>query len=153
MTTSASGGHIRDEASGLFSEAFLHAVLPARVAASRRGLHQLGLVVIAIEDGAGAEAAAVLNRTVRDSDLTFRLDDGRYALMLEETPVHGCTRTAERVREGMEVALPGARLWAGVACYPAHAFDADEVRAAADHALVTARRGAAGTIEVAPVAD
>jgi hypothetical protein len=152
---SAPGGSIRDEASGLFSEAFLRAVLPARVAASRRGLHQLGLVVIDVQDGggAGAEAAEVLARTVRDSDLSFRLDDGRYALLLEETPVHGCARTAERVREGMDVALPGARLWAGVACYPAHAFDADEVRAAADRALATAREGDAGTIEVAPVAD
>lgn len=147
------GEYIRDEASGLFSEAFLRAVLPARVAASRRGLHQLGLVMIAIEDGADAEAAEVLTRTVRDSDLTFRLDDGLYALLLEETPVHGCARTAERVREGMDVALPGARLWAGVACYPAHAFDAAEVRAAADRALATARKERAGTVEVAPVAD
>jgi GGDEF domain-containing protein len=147
------GESIRDEASGLFSEAFLRAVLPARVAASRRGLHQLGLVLIEIRDGTGAEAAEVLTRTVRDSDLSFRLDDGRYALLLEETPVHGCARTAERVREGIDVAMPGALLWAGVACYPAHAFDADEVRAAAERALATARQGAAGTVEVAPVAD
>jgi hypothetical protein len=43
----------------------------------------------------------------------------------------------------------GLTLWAGVACYPAHAFDAGEILTQADAALTAAREWRQDRIEVA----
>ncbi|MBI2708175.1 MAG: diguanylate cyclase [Actinobacteria bacterium] len=143
--------NITDPETGLFSEAFLDAELPLRVATARRSLRQLGLVLVAydarsFELGAVAEAARA---TLRDSDAACRLDDGRLALLLELTPVDGSLRAATRLRDALVTLDPEAQVWAGVATYPVHAIDDRELRAAAEEALARARRAERGTVEEA----
>lgn len=152
---------IADPASGLFSEAFLRAILPTRVATARRSLKQLGLVLVHIGpvDGdrpAELDLAAIgtlVHHTLRDSDIAARLDDGRVAMLLEFTPVEGCSVVANRFAERLADEQAGLGAWAGLACYPAHAIDDDELLTASTRALADARARDPGSVVVAPVAD
>lgn len=142
---------VSDPASGLFSEAMLRALLPSRVATARRTLRQLGLVAVTVEDGpAPTELARVVLGAVRDSDMAARLDDGSVALVLEFTPAEGCLVVVDRLRRRLAEDAPGARVRAGVACYPAHAISADELVRAAREAAEAATPDEAA---VAPVPD
>ena len=49
MMAVGEGAPIEDQATGLFSEASLRAVLPTRIATARRSLKQLGLVLVQID--------------------------------------------------------------------------------------------------------
>lgn len=142
---------IADSDSGLFSEAYLHSVLPTRVAAARRGLRPLGVAIVDVRpaDLDPHVVAEVIKIPLRDSDTPCRLDAGRYALILEDTPLSGCRRAIERVRELLGEQVPDAKHWAGIACYPAHAFGEDELMAAAEKALQQARETADGALQMA----
>ena len=48
-------------------------------------------------------------------------------MLLEDTPENGAVWTVERLRRRMADQHPDLTMWAGVACYPAHAFDAGEI--------------------------
>jgi len=127
---------VTDPESGMFSEAMLTALLPSRVATARRTLRQLGLVLVTIDDGPDPDRiSALADTTVRDSDLSARLDDGTIALVLEFTPADGCLVVVERMRSLLADEHPDARLRAGIACYPAHAISADELLEVARGAL------------------
>ena len=52
--------------------------------------------------------------------------------MLEDTAENGAIWTVERIRRRITADAPGLTLWAGVACYPAHGFDTDEILDRAD---------------------
>lgn len=142
---------VTDPQSGMFSEAMLKALLPSRVATARRTLRQLGLVLVTVGDGPTPEqVGALADTTVRDSDISARLDDGTVALVLEFTPADGCQVVVDRMRSLLADDHPGAALRAGIACYPAHAISADELLDVARGALAEA--GPDGTA-VAPVQD
>ena len=49
MMAVGEGAPIEDPSTGLFSEAFLRAVLPTRIATARRSLKQLGLVMVDVD--------------------------------------------------------------------------------------------------------
>ena len=150
---------IVDAPSGLFTEAFLHATLPTRVATARRAMKQLGLVFIDLrptDGGPPPEPSAVgdeIRETLRDSDTAVVLDDGRYALLLEFTPVDGCVIIANRLVDDFAEALPGVAAHIGVGSYPVHAINASELLQAADRAVVDAVAAGPGTVSVAPLAD
>lgn len=142
---------VSDPVSGLFSEALLRAVLPSRVATARRTLRQLGLVVAQVEDGPEPEAlATIVRETIRDSDMAARLDDGTLALVLEFTPSEGCAVVADRLQARVMTSHPDATVTVGIACYPAHALNADELH---DTARAAAADAARGSVATAPLAD
>lgn len=154
-----------DASTGLFSESFFHVALESRVAAARRHLRPVAVVIIEVVDGlAGgdptpAEAVGVaeaIKATLREADTACRLENGHFALLLEDTPENGAIWTVERIRRHLSN-ISGSKtstLWAGVACYPAHAFGAGEVLEAAGHALSAATDWRQDRIEVAvPAAD
>lgn len=142
---------VSDPVSGLFSEALLRAVLPSRVATARRTLRQLGLVVASVEEGPDPEPlAAIVHETIRDSDMAARLDDGSLALVLEFTPTDGCAVVADRFQAKVLASHPDATVTMGIACYPAHALDPDELYDTARTAVGEAPRGAVAT---APLAE
>ncbi|MEJ7584340.1 MAG: hypothetical protein WKF43_09710 [Acidimicrobiales bacterium] len=159
MTDVAPAGNpIRDARSGLFSEAFLQAVLPTRIATARRILKQLGLVVVEVGPNASGpfdrvKVANLVARTLRDSDTAVGLDNGCFALLLEFTPVEGCVIVAERMQTILDREFPDLSSWAGVACYPAHAIDETELLTAATNALAEAKTADPAAVAVAPVAD
>ena len=151
---------IIDPKSGLFTEAFLRATLPTRVATARRAMKQLGLVLIGVQPVAPssdpidtAPVGALIRDTLRDSDTGVLLDDGRFALLLEFTPVEGCVIIANRLADRLGSTHPDLAMSAGVASYPVHAMDASELFTAADRVLREATEAGAGTVSVAPIAD
>jgi len=167
------GAPIEDPATGLFSEAFLRAVLPTRIATARRSLKQLGLVLVQVDPagttpaeagtttlptagGSGLDSGMLgltVHRALRDSDIAAGLDGDRFAMLLEFTPVEGCVVVAQRFIDLLDKEHPELVASAGVACYPAHAIDASELFAASIRALDDARGQGPRTIVVAPVAD
>ena len=149
---------LSDSESGLYNEEFFRVTLEARVSAARRHLRPVAVVLLqvaaGVREGATSLTAptivgACVKSTLRDADTACRLDDGRFALVLEDTPENGAVWTVERVRRALVLDHPGQTLWAGIACYPAHAFDATELFERAGHALDAAREWHQDRIEVA----
>jgi len=147
-----------DTATGLFNEQFFRVTLETRVSAARRHLRPVAVVVLQVARGVREGAPApteptVVTRgvrtTLRDADTACRLDDGRFALILEDTPENGAVWTVERIRRALAGDEGGHTLWAGIACYPAHAFDAWELFDRAGRALEAAREWQQDRIEVA----
>lgn len=154
----ADAGKLTDDATGLFNEQFFRVSLDTRVSAARRHLRPVAVVLVQVSEGVREGAplpadpdivADSVRSTLRDADTACRLDDGRFALILEDTPENGAVWTVERVRRALAVSRPGQTLWAGIACYPAHAFDAWELFERAAKALEAAREWHQDRIEVA----
>lgn len=147
-----------DRASGLFNERFFVATLEKRVSAARRGLRPLGLtlleVVVDMSSGRPRPCdpdvvTEALHDTLREADTIARLDDGRFAVLLEDTPENGAIWTIERVRRRLGQSHPGHTVWAGLSCYPAHAFDHEQLMVQARAALTAAKEWQQDRIEVA----
>lgn len=163
-TTKPNGGpaSITDAETGLFNEQFFLVTLDKRVSAARRGLRPLAVVLIDVQDTLGDEGTGPLNpksvagallETLRDADTACRLDNRQFALVLEDTPENGAVWTMERVRRRLGDRPEGQTVWAGVACYPAHAFDAVQILTQARHALAQAKDWRQDRIEVAAIPD
>jgi GGDEF domain-containing protein len=151
-------GSLTDASTGLFNEQFFRVSLDTRVSAARRHLRPVAVVLVQVSEGvregspspvAPDLVADGVRSTLRDADTACRLDDGRFALILEDTPENGAVWTVERVRRALALERPGQTLWAGIACYPAHAFDAWELFDRAANALEAAREWHQDRIEVA----
>lgn len=152
---------LTDAQTGLFSESFFNVALESRVAAARRHLRPVAVVLLEVVEGlpAGepteADASIVaqsITVTLREADTACRLRNGYFALLLEDTPENGAIWTVERIRRQLLGLRSGQTLWAGVACYPAHAFGTDELMSAAETALEGAREWRQDRIEVASAA-
>jgi two-component system cell cycle response regulator len=152
-----------DPVTGLFAEPYFEVSLASRVAAARRHLRPVAVVLLdvaeGVREGSGPTpvdpelVAARVRETLREADTACRLDDGRFALLLEDTPENGAVWTVERVRRSLAATHRHLTLWAGVACYPAHAFDAGELLARATAALEAARQWRQDRIEVATASE
>lgn len=149
---------LTDASTGLFNEQFFRVSLDTRVSAARRHLRPVAVVLVQVAEGVREGApesvapdlvAEGVRATLRDADTACRLDDGRFALILEDTPENGAVWTVERVRRALAQERPGQTLWAGIACYPAHAFDAWELFDRAARALEAAKEWHQDRIEVA----
>jgi two-component system cell cycle response regulator len=152
---------LTDPSTGLFSESFFNVALDSRVAAARRHLRPVAIILLEVVEGlphsdpteADVEIVAESIRvTLREADTACRLRNGYFALLLEDTPENGAIWTVERIRRQLLGAKQGLTLWAGVACYPAHAFSPDEIMRAAETALESAREWRQDRIEVASAA-
>lgn len=152
---------LTDAETQLFSEAYFRVALDARIASARRHLRPVAIALLDVHEGqaaAGAHrcdprrTAESLRETVRDADTACRLDDGNFAIILEDTPENGAVWTVERVRRNLVSRFGTHTMWAGVACYPAHAFSAAELVEQARVALAAAREWKQDRIEVA-IAD
>jgi GGDEF domain-containing protein len=147
-----------DPVTGLHGERFFEVTLENRVAAARRHLRPVAVVLLEVARGVAdgepvpvdpATLSGHVTRTLREADLACHLGDARFGLVLEDTPENGAVWTVERVRRALTAEHQGLTLWAGVACYPAHAFEAPELLARATSALEAAREWRQDRIEVA----
>lgn len=162
------GASLSDAPSGLFSEDYLEVALDSRLASARRHLRPVALAMFQVTEGLPDEARSgtralvdrqgtadpstvgdAIRRTIRDSDIACRLRNGSYAVILEDTPESGAVWTVERIRRNLVGTAGHHTMWAGVACYPAHAFDAPEMRAQVETALMAAQEWNQDRIEVA----
>lgn len=153
--------HFTDPDTGLFSEPFFAVTLDNRIAAARRHLRPIALALLDVVEGLPAGepqnatpgiAATAIRATLREADTACRLSNGSFAILLEDTPENGAIWTVERVRRQLSANHPDLTLWAGVACYPAHAFSPGELLSAAGTALIAAREWRQDRIEVAAAA-
>jgi GGDEF domain-containing protein len=150
-----------DPVTGLFNASFFHVAVETRITAARRQLRPVAVVLLEVREGSSDAPeptdplilASIVRRTLRDADTACRLDDGRLGLVLEDTPEDGAIWAVERLRRALNASSPNQTQfrWAGIACYPAHAFDAKEALAKAERAFFSAREWKQDRIEVAPV--
>jgi two-component system cell cycle response regulator len=164
-TASAGNGHsqtdtrlLADPETNLFSEAYFRVALDARIASARRHLRPVAVALLEVAEGSGGVGAqpadpikvtGSIRQTLRDADTACRMSDGCFAVILEDTPENGAVWTVERIRRNLTSRHGMHTLWAGVACYPAHAFSTDELLDQASLALDAAREWKQDRIEVA----
>lgn len=142
--------------SGLFNEQYFNVMVETRVSAAKRHLRPVSIVLVVVgcpTDGKVLPAerltvARAVRATLREADIACELD-GRLGFILEDTPEEGAIWTLERLRRAIGETDERLMQWAGVACYPAHAFNASEVLAKAEAALANAREWPQTRIEVA----
>ena len=153
-----SGDALTDAKTGLFSEEYFLVAVDARIAAARRHLRPVGVVMLEVVEGLRSEqpqpappsmVAESVNATLREADTACRMRDGRFALVLEDTSENGAIWTVERIRRSLNEQAQNLTLRAGIACYPAHAFGAAELLSRANDALTSARDWQQDRIEVA----
>jgi len=149
---------LTDLTSGLFTEAYFHVALESRLAAARRHLRPVAVSLLRAVEGPPGETvvapppnrlADAIRETIREADIACRLDDGTFAVVLEDTPENGAVWTAERIRRNLVSRHGTHTVWAGIACYPAHAFSSDELFRQAEAALAAAQDWRQDRIEVA----
>jgi two-component system cell cycle response regulator len=156
--------HAFDPATGLYDERYFAVLVQQQVAAARRSLRPVSVVIFEIDSMGEADADTrqqalgvvgdVVRRTLRESDAACRLGDLMVGAILEDTPEAGAVWAAERVR-GTLLASPigdALTLSAGVACYPTHALGAAELVHQASVALDEARSRGRDRVELAPEA-
>jgi GGDEF domain-containing protein len=130
---------LHDHETGLLNHLYFRAALPNRVATARRVLRPISIVLAKLRNGEHARQLAFgLLDTLRESDTACRLDDGSFALILEDTPENGAVWTDERLRRLLHDQGTDAVLWARVASYPAHALEPPELLTLAEKALADA---------------
>ncbi|UDY34136.1 GGDEF domain-containing protein [Dermatobacter hominis] len=151
---------LTDPESQLFSEAYFRVALQSRLASARRHLRPVSVCLMQVAQGQVEDASSsapparvadAIRETLREADIACRLDDGTFAAILEDTPENGAVWTVERTRRNLVSRSGPHTMWAGVACYPAHAFSGDELLEQARAALVAAQEWNQDRIEVAAV--
>ncbi len=161
LTGSTARQAITDPATGLYTETYFRAAVEARVAAARRHLRPVAVVLMEVTGGHEADGrhqadptivSDHLIATLRESDTACRTSKGLYALVLEDTPENGAVWTVERIRRQIAEENEDLTVWAGVACYPAHAFEVRDLVGKASEALEAATEWHQDRIEVA-IAD
>jgi GGDEF domain-containing protein len=141
---------LHDDETGFLNEDFLRALVPGRVATARRLMWPLSLAILDIEDDSAVEVLAhAILVTVRECDTACRMDDGRFAMLLEDTPENGAVWVVERVRRLLGAQTDPVSVWAGVATYPAHAMDGPTLLDVASQTLDAACEWDTPRIEVA----
>jgi GGDEF domain-containing protein len=147
---------VHHEVTGLFNEHYFRATIDTRVLAAKRHLRPVSIALIAVSEGPDrrrtadlVKVASAIKITLRDSDIACHLDDGRFAFILEDTPEDGAVWTLERLRRAIADIDANMVQWAGIACYPAHAFNSGELLSKAEEALKTAWDWPQARIEVA----
>jgi len=158
LRRSRQGDTLIDPESGLLLECWLTTAVESRIAVGRRRLTPVAVVMLEvleyleIDDPHAVDAgrvAELLLATVREADGTFRLDEGGFAVLLEDTDDMGALLVTKRFGGAVEAMAPGAVVRAGVACYPAHGMTGRDLLDRADEALEQARRWRQHRIEVA----
>ncbi len=152
-----------DPVSELLSRRYFLPTLTRRVALARRQLRPLSLLIIQIDGhemvsvDAGNNAmrviGGVLRQTLRDSDTICRLSQTEAAVLMEDTPEVGAVWAAERIRNALH-STPGGdsfTLSAGIASYPSHALNAQDLLLRTKRALSWAQAQGRDRVEVARI--
>ncbi|MEW6279235.1 MAG: diguanylate cyclase [Candidatus Eremiobacterota bacterium] len=162
---------IRDPLTGLFNRRYMEESLERELFRSRRQSEPLSVLMIDIDhfkrfnDTYGHEAGDAVLRIlghflkshVRAEDIPCRYGGEEIALILPGAGLEIAGTRAEALRAGAESlsashdgkALGAVTLSIGVACFPDHGSEADEVLARADQALYRAKHGGRNRVELA----
>ena len=152
---------IVDDVSGLPDARFFAIALDRKVALARRTLKPLTVALFEIDgfvdfapylrDHAIRVLSRVTQNTLRESDTVCHTNAAVIAALLDDTPETGAVWAADRIRRALleTPARDIVTVSAGLACYPSHAMEAEELRIEAERALELARQNGPGRIEVA----
>lgn len=152
---------ISDPVTGLPDHRFFELSVDRKVALARRTLKPLSVTYFEIDDfdtfapylrdHAMRVLSRVVRNTLRDSDTICQFRPGVVAAVLDDTAETGAVWAADRIRRALldTPARDVVTMSAGLACYPSHALDHEELQAEAERALSTARALGPGRIEVA----
>jgi diguanylate cyclase (GGDEF)-like protein len=152
---------VMDTASGLLAEQHFQVLVHKRLAAARRQLQPISIVMFEIDGLTEAttedcnQGIGILGRvivsTLRESDAACRIGRSAAAAILEDTSEAGAVWAAERIRGSLvhNEIEPEITVSAGIACYPSHALSAPELMERAGRALESARAQGRDRLEVA----
>jgi diguanylate cyclase (GGDEF)-like protein len=161
---------LTDALTGLFNIRWWRDMGPRVMAQSLRTGAQVGILLMdldhfkQINDTAGHAAgdsvlravARALRRVVRDSDYAVRFGGEEFLIVLTNSSVDGAMRVAQALQAAMaELRAPTSEMKRvtasiGVAVFPCHGLELDDVVAAADLAMYQAKRDGRDRIAVAP---
>ena len=160
-----------DGLTGCFNKRYFHDELKARLQAAQRFGRKLSLIIVDLDhfktvndtyghhtgDVVIRELGQVLRRLKRETDVVARFGGEEFCVLCEETDTEGALQLAERVRQELERTTFETELGVlrvtsslGVATYPEHARDKQQLFAAADRALYAAKHNGRNQVS-APV--
>ncbi len=154
-----------DSVSGLLEQQFFKVLAQQRIAAARRQLQPVAIVMFEIDglddsdqatcNRAIAELGRIITQTLRESDAACRIGPTMAAAILEDTAEAGAVWAAERIRGTLNQTAIGDTITvsAGIACYPIHALSAPELVDRAGCALAAARAHGRDRLEIATPVD
>ena len=156
LTTTA----ITDPLTELFNHRHFHDTARTEVARAARSLKPLSLAVLDIDefDAVNAEfghafgdrvlrsASKALSDNVRTGDLVFRTGGDGFAVLMPETDAVAAFGICARLQDRLSAAGQGVRISAscGIAVFPDHAEDSENLIREADGALYWAQRNPDG---------
>jgi diguanylate cyclase (GGDEF)-like protein len=142
-----------DPETGLLDGRVFVVCLERKVAAARRHLRPLTVVLLDVSTGlapGGAQRleqlvafARLLHTTLRDADVACRVGPVSFGLILEDTPEQGGVLAVERL-QAAALAHGGPCVIGSVASYPNHGLAAGEVLQRGRDALGRARQSQLG---------
>ena len=152
---------ITDVLTGLYNRRYLQEVLSRELSLAKRRVSTLAFIMIDIDhfkrinDTLGHEAGdlvlreigALLKSSIRGTDLAFRYGGEEFAVVLPDASIDGARKKAEDIREAIkrrdlayrDKSMGRVTASFGVAIFPNHGKDADELMRAADRALYEAK--------------
>ncbi|HEV2360714.1 MAG TPA: sensor domain-containing diguanylate cyclase, partial [Acidimicrobiales bacterium] len=159
-----------DTLTGLLNIRWWHELAPREAAQSLRGGAEIGVLMVdldhfkVVNDQCGhsvgdqvlRNVAGVLRSTLRSGDAALRYGGEEFLLVLRDTDTEGAIRVAESVRTRLsELESPGpgiSRITAsiGIAFYPRHGSELDDVVQAADMAMYKAKEAGRNRVVLAP---
>jgi diguanylate cyclase (GGDEF)-like protein len=153
---------LRDSLTGLFNRRFFDAGLVQEIMRSRRSGNPASLLMLDIDhfknynDDFGHDAGdavlraigQLLQTQVRGGDVACRFGGEEFVILMPNAPLDSANVRGKQILEairGLEIPhqghlLPTVTASLGVAEFPTHASDAEELLDAADHALYMAKR-------------
>lgn len=158
-----------DGLTGCFNKRYFHDELTARLTAAERFGRRLSLLIVDVDHfktvndtyghAAGdlvlRELGALLRRLGRETDVVARFGGEEFCVLCEETDTRGAVLLAERARAELadtpvatEVGTLRVTCSIGVATYPEHARNKEELFEAADRALYAAKRDGRNRVSV-----
>jgi diguanylate cyclase len=164
---------LTDALTGLFNIRWWRDMGPRVMAQSLRTGAGVGILLMdldhfkQINDSAGHAAgdsvlrsvARALRRVVRDSDYAVRYGGEEFLIVLTNSSAEGAMRVALALQAAMAELRPPTSVMRrvtasiGVAVFPDHGQEMDDVVAAADRAMYEAKRRGRDRISVAPLPD
>lgn len=161
---------VRDPVTGLFNRRYMEESLERELHRAARKRRTVALIMFDLDDFKGfndtfghqagdlllREVSSLLNRRVRKGDFACRFGGDEFAVIVSETDVGGARSCIEQIRDGILQLKPRHRgrdlgtvtLSGGIAVFPIHGENAEDLIRAADNALYRAKHEGKDRISV-----